>query len=92
MVLPGVRQMMVEHNLFHSWNNPFSFSWWWLGKPSNFTSYTGGPGINIAGNIISNTGDTTASDDITIGYPASGDLTGCPCSPTVHENQKRTCS
>ncbi|MCB0854957.1 MAG: hypothetical protein KDD63_22200, partial [Bacteroidetes bacterium] len=48
-----------------------------------FTSYTGGPGINIAGNIISNTGDTTASDDITIGYPASGDLTGLYPSPTV---------
>jgi hypothetical protein len=39
-------------------------------------SYTPGPGIAIAGNTISNTGDLNPTDDINIGSIAGGDVTG----------------
>jgi hypothetical protein len=43
-----------------------------------------GTGIAIApGNIITNTGDVNAADDITISTPASGDLSGTYGTPTV---------
>ncbi|MEM7374853.1 MAG: hypothetical protein AAF587_40045, partial [Bacteroidota bacterium] len=42
-----------------------------------------GPGILISNGIITNTGDTLASDDITINTNAGGDLGGQYPSPTV---------
>ncbi len=38
--------------------------------------YTGGTGINVAGTLITNTGDTNAADDITITSQAAGDVDG----------------
>ncbi|MDP5172257.1 MAG: hypothetical protein NWR72_18580, partial [Bacteroidia bacterium] len=40
------------------------------------TSYQAGSGISISGSLITNIGDTNAADDITIGYPSGGDLSG----------------
>ncbi|MFN0214408.1 MAG: hypothetical protein ACKVT2_09155 [Saprospiraceae bacterium] len=39
-------------------------------------SYTAGTGINIAGTVITNTGDTDASNDLTTASVAAGDVTG----------------
>lgn len=39
-------------------------------------SYTAGTGISIAGSVISNTGDTDASNDVTTTTNHSGDITG----------------
>ncbi len=40
------------------------------------SNYTAGNGISLAGNVITNTGDTNAGDDLTNTTPASGDVTG----------------
>ena len=58
----------------------------WVPQNDNGQAYVQGNGINIAGNVISNTGDTDASDDITIGSAASGDLTGAYPSPQLNNN------
>ncbi|MDX1908668.1 MAG: hypothetical protein SF053_16650, partial [Bacteroidia bacterium] len=47
------------------------------------TTYTAGTGINIAGNVITNTGDTDAANDITNTTTAGGDLTGTYPNPNV---------
>ncbi|HRD52616.1 MAG TPA: hypothetical protein PKY96_08210, partial [Flavobacteriales bacterium] len=49
---------------------------WVPANVSTGPAYTAGAGIGIAGNVISNTGDTNASDDITTGSTAGGDLGG----------------
>ncbi len=47
------------------------------------TSYQAGNGIQIAGPLITNTGDTDPSDDVTVGSPAGGDLFGPMPTPQV---------
>ena len=47
------------------------------------TAYTEGPGIDISGNTIINTGDTVEIDDINIGDAATGDLSGTYPAPSV---------
>ncbi|MEM7375632.1 MAG: hypothetical protein AAF587_43975 [Bacteroidota bacterium] len=46
-------------------------------------AYSGGAGINISNGIVSNTGDTDATDDITNTTAAGGDLSGTYPSPVV---------
>ncbi|MEL6252521.1 MAG: tail fiber domain-containing protein [Bacteroidota bacterium] len=44
---------------------------------------TVGAGLDYSGNVLTNSGDIDASDDITIGTPAGGDLGGVYPNPTV---------
>ena len=54
------------------------------------TNLTPGLGIDINGsNVISNTGDTDATDDITTNTTAGGDLNGAFPNPTVNAIQNR---
>ncbi|MEL6671542.1 MAG: hypothetical protein AAFR61_05100 [Bacteroidota bacterium] len=46
-------------------------------------SVSAGAGLVIVGNQIINTGDTNATDDVTIGSPAAGDLGGFFPAPSV---------
>ena len=49
----------------------------WLPAADEDQIYTAGPGINITGNTINNTGDADASDDVLLGAsPAAGDISG----------------
>ncbi len=56
----------------------------WTPTVDNNTNYTPGTGINIAGNVISNTGDLNANDDITNTTTAAGDLGGTYPNPSVN--------
>ncbi|MEO0900244.1 MAG: hypothetical protein AAFY71_27795, partial [Bacteroidota bacterium] len=49
--------------------------------------YTGGTGIDITNNIITNTGDTDANDDVLDTDPAGGDISGTFSNLTVESLQ-----
>ena len=51
----------------------------------NNTTYSAGTGITVAANVITNTGDTNAADDITNATTAGGDLNGSYPNPTVNK-------
>ncbi len=55
------------------WNN--ATKKWELGTVAG-TTFTAGPGIQISGTTINNTGDTDATNDITTASTAAGDITG----------------
>lgn len=55
----------------------------WVPSADNNTVYDAGPGISISSNIIANTGDTDASNDMTTGMTAGGDLNAAYPNPVV---------
>ncbi len=55
----------------------------WISLSGGSGSYAAGPGISIVGSTITNTGDTNASNDITIGSTAGGSLFGTYPNPTI---------
>ncbi len=54
--------------------------------PAGGGSYVPGPGISIANNTISNTGDPNSADDITTNTPAGGGLSGFYPMPQLAAN------
>lgn len=48
----------------------------WAPAADNGQFYLAGTGIDISGNIISNTGDTDPADDLTLSSTAGGDVSG----------------
>lgn len=48
----------------------------WSPSTDANNTYTAGTGISIASNVITNTGDTNASDDVTTSSTAGGDASG----------------
>ena len=50
-------------------------------------SITGGQGIDVTGGVVTNTGDTDATDDITTSTTAGGDLSGTYPDPQVAKLQ-----
>ncbi|RMG60691.1 MAG: hypothetical protein D6722_20595, partial [Bacteroidetes bacterium] len=63
-----------------------------LGGTVSLLVYQEGQGIDLIGNLIVNTGDTNALDDILIGSQAGGDLDDTYPNPTVVAIQNRPVS
>ncbi|MCA0235185.1 MAG: tail fiber domain-containing protein [Bacteroidetes bacterium] len=53
-------------------------------------AYTAGAGISIAGNVITNTGDTNAANDLTTTTVADGDITGVFSNLTIKASRVGT--
>ncbi len=59
----------------------------WEPSSDDGETYTAGTGISVAANVITNTGDTDASDDLTTASTAGGDVSGAFASLTVEALQ-----
>ncbi len=55
----------------------------WTPSSDSFNVYTAGTGVSIVNNVVTNTGDTDASDDLTTASTAGGDADGAFASLTV---------